>query len=70
LIMDEIRHEIGAVRRRSPRELNPAPGTFPVPGQAQPQQGYTNQPYAPGAPGYYQGYVPYPPPPGGVRVSN
>lgn len=69
LIMDEIRHEIRAVRRRNPRELNPAPGTF-VPGAApsQPQQGYTNQPNPP--PGYYQGYVPYLPPKGGVRVSD
>jgi hypothetical protein len=69
LIMDEIRHEIRAVRRRGPREIAPEPGSNPA--FMPPQQGYTKQPSnQPYPPGYYQGYVPYPPPRPGVQVSD
>jgi hypothetical protein len=65
LIMDEIRHEVQAVRRRGGRQITPTPGTAPA--VAPPQQGYTNQPHPPG---YYPGYAPYPPREGGVWVSD
>jgi hypothetical protein len=66
LIMDEIRHEIYAVRRRSPRQITPASGT--TPSIAPPQQEYTNKPPPPG---YYPGYGPNPPPrEGGVWVGD
>lgn len=65
LIMDEIRHEIRAVRRRSPRQLPaPAPGTAPAVNA--PQQGYTQQP---SDPYYRRGYYP-PPREGGVWVGD
>lgn len=57
LIMDEIRHEIHAVRRRGPRTGAPASDTTPgiTPPQP-PKQEYTTQPPPPGY--YYRGYGP------------
>ncbi|MDX1387533.1 MAG: hypothetical protein R3257_08085, partial [bacterium] len=53
LIMDEIRHEVRAVRRRG-RRAYPGGGYVPS-GAPQPQRGYTNQPTHPG---YWRGYAP------------
>lgn len=78
LVMDEIRHEVRAVKRRGRRNYQGGP-QFPyqAPGQkpaAQPQQRQlTNQPpYAPYPPGYGNGYVnPYRPnPKDGVWVGD
>lgn len=76
LVMDEIRHEVRAVKRRGRRNYQGGP-QFPyqAPGQTpQPQKRQlTNQPpYSPYPPGYGSGYVnPYrPDPKDGVWVGN
>lgn len=64
LIMDEIRHEVRAVRRRGrgyPRDGIQSPGT------QQPQRSYTNQPTPSGV---WRSYGPAPQSPNGAWVGN